>query len=52
MRRHGVELNWWTEEYRDANSMSRLLGEVEYGVGLKPTVAGIVRQKAMVRDET
>lgn len=39
MKRHGVEINWWSEGYRDSQSLSRLLGEVEYGVGLKPTVA-------------
>lgn len=35
LRRHGVDVQWGF----DSQSLSRLLGEVEYGVGLKPTVA-------------
>ena len=41
LKRHGIDLRYGV----DSQSMSRLLGEVEYGVGLKPTVARMFAER-------
>ncbi len=41
LKRHGIDIRWGM----DSQSMSRLLGEVDYGVGLKPTVARMFSER-------
>lgn len=41
MKRHGVDIKYGV----DSQIMSRLLGEVEYGVGLKPTVERMFEER-------